>query len=228
MAAEGLSIARHWSMMARPKEKRPALTEPPAAASTGASVVATELPTPPSPSRPTVTPDANPDIREDIARLALGTTPDGAAAPAPEPARAVLERTVCFGFCPAYTVTIAADGTVTYVGKDFVRVHGKQVRHIDPRKAAGVLAHFRRASFFGMQSSYRVMITDNPTATLTLTMGGRTKTVEDYPPCHGGSGDFGVATPSELCALEQEMDDVAGTASWTECHNDSGRPYCER
>src|ERR1700746_1609053 len=30
-----------------------------------------------------------------------------------------LERTGCYGSCPAYTVTIRGDGSVTYVGKNY-------------------------------------------------------------------------------------------------------------
>src|SRR5205085_722560 len=36
-----------------------------------------------------------------------------------------LERTRCFGTCPAYSVVIKADGTFTYTGKDFVTRKGE-------------------------------------------------------------------------------------------------------
>ena len=32
-------------------------------------------------------------------------------------AEVTLERTVCFGTCPAYSVRIAGDGLVEYIGK---------------------------------------------------------------------------------------------------------------
>lgn len=35
-----------------------------------------------------------------------------------------LERTVCFGVCPDYVVTVHGDGTVEYEGRNFVAVKG--------------------------------------------------------------------------------------------------------
>jgi hypothetical protein len=114
---------------------------------------------------------------------------------------------------------------VSYEGKAFVRVHGKQVKQIAPEKAQALLQHFANARLFDMRSEYVEAITDNPTANVTFTMGGRTKTIRDYPPCH--SKEFGsTGTPTELCALETEMDEVTGTAAWVECKNDADVPYC--
>src|SRR3954464_6628446 len=45
-----------------------------------------------------------------------------AAAQAQGPVTLTLQRTTCFGTCPAYTVTIADNGTVTYTGGDHARV----------------------------------------------------------------------------------------------------------
>ena len=38
------------------------------------------------------------------------------------PITITLERTICFGFCPAYKVTLREDGTVTYEGTQHVKV----------------------------------------------------------------------------------------------------------
>src|SRR5919202_5807692 len=35
-----------------------------------------------------------------------------------------LERTACFGTCPAYKVTIRSDGTIIYEGREFVQMKG--------------------------------------------------------------------------------------------------------
>jgi hypothetical protein len=42
----------------------------------------------------------------------------------------ILERTVCFAFCPDYVVTIRGDGTVEYKGRNFVAVEGRQTTRI--------------------------------------------------------------------------------------------------
>src|SRR3984893_251893 len=43
-----------------------------------------------------------------------------------------LERTVCFGNCPSYQVTIAQDGTVNFEGLDFVKTKGTAREQINP------------------------------------------------------------------------------------------------
>ena len=41
-----------------------------------------------------------------------------------------LERTICFGRCPNYRVTIEGDGSVTYEGWRFVKVEGTHWKKI--------------------------------------------------------------------------------------------------
>jgi hypothetical protein len=245
VASEAVSIIRHEVARARErtsgtKAETPSAVAPPSVPAMAidaeppnvdGAVLGAQQIMPPrkSPSDPMLldaSAKGNREIRSEIARLALGASSAGDVAP--EPTRATMERTPCLGFCPAYTVTIDGDGSVTYEGQEFVRVRGAQTRRVDSAKVRALFAHFARARFFGMHGSYRAPITDSPTARVTLTMGGRTKTVEDYPPCHGGEKYLEPATPPELCALEEEMDKLAQSADWITCNNDSGRPYCDR
>jgi Domain of unknown function (DUF6438) len=223
MAVELISIERHWS------SRRPSVSRPPA--DIPLSDVLPAVP-PVAAAVQTLVADAAVDLDATPAPLlaaADAAGPTVAAVPMPLVGKVSLERTQCYGTCPAYTVTIDPNGVVTYVGKSFVRVRGKQVRQIGPQKAHALLEHFARARFMDMRESYREAITDNPTAKVSLLVGVRTKTVIDYPPCHGGADrTFGRATPVELCALEQEIDQVAGTAEWVECkEDDGGRERCE-
>jgi hypothetical protein len=48
-----------------------------------------------------------------------------------------LERTVCYGTCPSYKVTLTGDGTVVYEGQNFVRVQGRQEKKIHPAAESG-------------------------------------------------------------------------------------------
>ena len=45
-----------------------------------------------------------------------------------------LERTVCYGTCPAYTLRITGDGSVEYEGMRYVRVIGKATARISPAR----------------------------------------------------------------------------------------------
>jgi hypothetical protein len=123
-----------------------------------------------------------------------------------------LQRTSCFGTCPVYTVSINARGTVTYVGQQFVRVVGQRSAQIAPSVVARLLARAEAIGFFEMQDSYRklrnpdgtvMVVYDLPTKIVTITVGGRTKRVEDY-----------FAAPDALGEFEQEIDRVAGTKRW--------------
>lgn len=130
------------------------------------------------------------------------------AAPAnSSPATITLTRTVCFGFCPAYTVTIASDGQVTYVGRRFVNVIGEQRASISPEAVQGLLRRFDAAHFESLNDAYRANVTDLPTYTIVLERDGRRKTVVDY-------GGLGAGMPQVVHDLQDEIDRVAGTARW--------------
>jgi len=143
-----------------------------------------------------------------VATFALFSVPFGRTSSAPQqtiPDDAVvkLERTVCFGECPAYSVTIDAKGNVTYVGDKFVRVAGRQTDRIPPWRVAALLETVARIRFFDLQDKYTLPVTDNPTTFVTVVLNGRTKRIEDY-----------VAGPKELKQFEQQIDDAARTKRW--------------
>jgi hypothetical protein len=119
------------------------------------------------------------------------------------PVEITLERTVCFGTCPAYKVTIRGDGTVTYEGRQFVRVTGTQTWKIDPATVAALAAEMQQTGYFDLQDSYEARVTDNPTTWTSLTVGERTKRIKDY-----------VAGPPKLKEIEKKIDDVSGAKGY--------------
>lgn len=130
------------------------------------------------------------------------------AAPAEEgPLQITLQRTECFGYCPAYTVTIDGDGAVTYEGRSFVNVTGRQTAQIPSADVTRLLERFDAVGFDQLNDEYRGAMTDLPTTTITLTRNGRTKLLVDY-------GGTSVGMPREVRDLQAEIDRVAGTARW--------------
>jgi hypothetical protein len=105
--------------------------------------------------------------------------------------------------CPDYKVTIAGDGTVTYDGRQFVRVSGTHTWKIDPAAVAALAAEMQQAGFFDLQDSYEARVTDNPTTWTSLTVGGRTKRIKDY-----------VAGPAALKQIEAKIDEVSGAQGY--------------
>ena len=140
-----------------------------------------------------------------VALLAAVFPRMSAAQPEPIPADLVikLERTACFGNCPVYSVTIDAQGNVTYKGTRFVRVEGEQTDRIPTSAVATLLATAQRVAFFDLLDSYRAPISDLPTTYVTITANGRTKRVEDY-----------FRAPAGLKELEREIDEAARTGRW--------------
>src|SRR5260221_14226444 len=65
-----------------------------------------------------------------------------------------LERGVCFGTCPSYMVTLAADGSVTWEGRDFVRTKGKATAHIKPEAFNKRVREFERIKFATLDYKY--------------------------------------------------------------------------
>jgi len=126
-----------------------------------------------------------------------------AAAQAQGPVTITLQRTTCFGTCPAYTVTIADNGTVTYTGGDHARVQGSQTWKIDPSAVRALAKEMQDAGYFDLQDEYRAMMTDHPTTYTSLTVGSRTKKIKNY-----------VAGPPRLKEMEERIDEVAGTKKY--------------
>ena len=118
-----------------------------------------------------------------------------------------LSRTVCFGFCPDYTVTITGEGQVRYVGRHFVNVVGERTATIPAADVQGLLARFDEIGFEQLQDAYRAPVTDLPTITILLERGGRRKVVADY-------GGVSAGMPRAVRDLQAEIDRVAGTAQW--------------
>src|SRR3954471_14210607 len=126
-----------------------------------------------------------------------------AQTPPPRDVTITLERTACFGTCPVYMVTIAADGQVEYDGKEFVRVKGHATAHIPPGDVAALVEAFETAGYFDLKDEYTANITDMPTTITSIRIDGRFKRVRDY-----------YNAPRPLKDLERLIDRVAGTAQW--------------
>lgn len=138
-----------------------------------------------------------------------------------------LQRTACFGSCPDYKVTIAGDGGVVFettpnldsddvsmVHRAFsaesgVRVPGTHKTTIEAAAVDRLLEHFRKARFFTLRDEYRAEVTDNPTYIVSINTGNGSKTVIDYVGREAGM-------PNEVTALQDAIDEAAGTDRWIE------------
>jgi ankyrin repeat protein len=118
-----------------------------------------------------------------------------------------LQRTPCFGSCPAYRVDIYGDGTVTYDGQMFVAISGAHKAKLSDDALRTLFTAFQKADFFWLLDRYAAPITDNPTQVISISFDEHNKTVEDYI-------GRAVGMPSDVTDLENLIDTVADTKKW--------------
>lgn len=121
--------------------------------------------------------------------------------------RIKLERTVCFGSCPAYSIEIQGDGSVTFDGGSLALIPGIHHESISSRAVAKLVDQFRRTDYLSLKDKYITNVTDNPTYTTSIEFDGNKKQVIDYVGEQSGM-------PEILGALEDGIDEAAGTQKW--------------
>ncbi|MFN0241646.1 MAG: DUF6438 domain-containing protein [Planctomycetota bacterium] len=124
-----------------------------------------------------------------------------------------LERTPCFGRCPAYTVAVRGDGTVTYEGRSDVKKLGEATRTVDAERVRGLLAHFAAVDFLALRDEYKMPVTDLPSTILTLRVNGRAKRVVNYW-ARGVEDAPDVDVHQMLDVLAEAVDMTSGSAGW--------------
>jgi hypothetical protein len=118
-----------------------------------------------------------------------------------------LERGMCFGTCPVYSVSLYGNGTIVWRGEMYVAVTGNATDSIDPAKVKDLYDRLIAGGFLKMNDTYDLhRITDMPTATLTVWNGTDVKRVYHY------YGD--TTAPANLEFMEDAVDTVANTSRW--------------
>jgi hypothetical protein len=166
-----------------------------------------------------------------IVAAALACTGPAGGAPAgstgntatAQPDSIVLERTVCFGFCPAYRLHIASTGAVRFEPRA-LRDSVAAAEHdtIPENATAGLLAQARAIGFFALpdeitpanSAACPLVATDHPSAIVTIAIGDMVKRVNHYHGCHAQQGDhLGDAYPA-LTAFEAAIDSAVRVIRW--------------
>jgi hypothetical protein len=118
-----------------------------------------------------------------------------------------LERGVCFGACPVYTVKIHGDGKVVYDGQGFVKTRGHKEATIGADKVKELAAFIEKVGYFSLNDMYTNQdVTDNPSAITSVTLGDKSKGIDHY------YGDR--SAPTKLTLLEAKIDEIANTDQW--------------
>ncbi|MCE9573169.1 MAG: DUF6438 domain-containing protein [Deltaproteobacteria bacterium] len=120
---------------------------------------------------------------------------------------ATIERTMCYGTCPAYKVSIYRDGAVEYAGDAYVKTKGAATGHISPDQVAELDGLFAKAHYLDLDAAYtHADMTDMPSVSTSYILGDKHHAVEHY------FGD--TKAPQELRVVEEGIDRVIGIEQW--------------
>jgi hypothetical protein len=142
-------------------------------------------------------------------RGTLGKCPATAFAALPNDAAITLERRTCYGPCPAYTLTVRADGRVSYIGQSSVEVTGPAEAWIDPAEVVGLFHAFESLHFRTRPVSYESHGSDEAGAKLSLRVGAQVYAVNDDATCWQTA-----AIADGICYLQNRVDEVAQSHRW--------------
>ncbi len=118
-----------------------------------------------------------------------------------------IERTGCFGRCPTYWAKIdVAAGSVLYVGQANTKRLGEHRGTVDQQKLERLCYLVNEIGYMNMSHRFWSPATDLQTVYTTVVKDGERKLIYHY-------GDTG---PASLWAVEQVLDDLIRTATWSE------------
>jgi len=119
-----------------------------------------------------------------------------------------LERAgACIGGCPVYRLIVFGNGKVAYEGHGFVEYCGEHRGHIPQESVRKLVDLFRQADFFNLFDQYVFHAADENSFTTSITLGGKTKSVDD------SRGEL-VGMPEAVSDVENSIDQLAGPKVW--------------
>ena len=125
-----------------------------------------------------------------------------------------LERTMCLGTCPVYSVKIYADGRVEFIGRHFVSVFGEQYYRIPIDKASRLFDFVRDNQISSSKSKYIAEITDGPSHFIELSLASKKIKIVDYLGRE-------IAMPHAITELERMVDKAAQTDRFLTINQDT-------
>ena len=156
--------------------------------------------------------------------LILGACSASRSQEIPKDLEIKFERYPCYGPCPFYSLTIKSDGSVTFLPKTYKEgvKFGTETGQISNEQLKLILSEFEKIKFQSLREEYAPdrgtyrgnpscprAATDNPSASISLTMAGKTKSVWHYLGCEG------VRVLGRLESFENKIDEIVDSKHWT-------------
>lgn len=119
----------------------------------------------------------------------------------------MLQRTICYGQCPAYKVVVLGSGKVEFEGFKFSKTQGKVSVDIPLDSAKALISEIEQSEFFSWKDEYRNQeVTDLASTFVTVVLGGNKKVINHY------NGD--KSAPSALVKIEKHIDAITNSEQW--------------
>jgi hypothetical protein len=131
----------------------------------------------------------------------------------PEMLTIKMTRERCRGSCPVYSVTVRGDGSVEYVGEQFVLDRGPHMESLSKDQLQTLLQKFDDADFFALEGRAFAWGWDTPRVRVSISIDGRTKEVSSdayYVGAKSGLQEVFVRAAAEL-------DKVVASDRWVKC-----------
>jgi hypothetical protein len=133
----------------------------------------------------------------------------------------VLERSICFGTCPAYRLRLSADGEIRFESRNPGDKIGAAIDTVSPVTLSSLVSRARSIGFFDLPQKIMgdsvlcpISRTDAPTAVVAIfTKDGATR-VDDYYGCGERVGNKILPALARLRAFENEIDSVLQSSRW--------------
>lgn len=146
-------------------------------------------------------------VKQKIKPAKTGATTSAAADTA---AVLTFQRTPCYGFCPAYSMRVFADGRVRYVGVRNVPVEGPKELKLPAATVAAMRQEAQTADFAGFKERYSRGTTDVPSTIVGVRQpDGSLKTVTT-------EGGEPAALTNLITYLRNQLDPLAGLPETTD------------
>jgi hypothetical protein len=133
----------------------------------------------------------------------------------------VLERSMCFGTCPAYRLRLSDAGEVRFESRNPGDDGRTASDTVSATTLPSVVSRARAIGFFDLPLKIvgdsvlcRIAATDHPTVVVTVFSRDGVKRVEDYQGCFGTTEHEVVPQLAGLRTLETEIDSVLRSSRW--------------
>jgi hypothetical protein len=136
-----------------------------------------------------------------------------------------MSQSGCMFQCPAYTVTVKADGSIEFDGKSYVKVKGKSYGSITPDDYEYLVRSLNKLQFWTWKDQYtpgssdcNPSATDQTTVTITATTASSKKQVIFYYGC------MKAAPASKVYLLSAIIGEIANTEKWIGARDEKKQP----